>query len=337
MAMKKCLTAIALVGACQGSALAQNSVIMYGSFDGGLRRLTNVDAAGHSKLTINSSGTYNSNRLGFTGSEDLGSGLKARFMLETGFFGGSGEPAVAAQFWNREATVGLSGPWGSIDAGRQFSVNARTAAGYDPFRFKYLGIIPLSRGIIGSSQTRFNNDVQYTGRFGAFTARAEYMFGEAAGSTTANSAAAIGGTYAQGPLSAGAAFTKWKDGGGLGFDRNQGTIGGAYVIGRTRVALGYIHDRVQTAGADKIAKNTWIGASYDISPALVLTGALYRTNGSTAGVANDKKLLIAGATYALSKRTNLYAEVDRTRFSGGAIVNNQKVQTGVSAGLNHSF
>lgn len=335
--MNKLATAVVMVGVCQGLAFAQDSVQIYGSFDGGLRRVTNVDAAGNSKLTLNSSGTYNSNRLGFRGIEDLGGGLKARFMLETGFFGGTGEPAVPTQYWNREATVGLSGPWGGIDAGRQFSVNARTVAGYDPFRFKYLGIIPLSRAIIGSSQTRFNNDVQYTGRFGPFTARAEYMFGETAGSVSANSAVGVGGTYAQGPLSVGGAYTKWNDGGGAGFDRDQGTLGGTYIIGPMRLALGYIDDKVKTATLDRTAKNTWIGASYDVSAALVLSGAFYKTKGYTSGLLNEKKLLIVGGTYALSKRTNLYAEVDRTRFSGTAIVNTQTNQTGVSAGLNHTF
>lgn len=334
--MKNIAAAIVLGVACQGHVFAQDAIQVYGSIDGGFRRLSNVDAAGNSKLTMNSTGTYNSNRLGFRGIEDLGGGLKARFTLETGFFGGSGAQA-ADQYWNRESTVGLSGPWGAIDAGRQFSVSARTVAGYDPFRFKYLSIVPLSRAIIGSSQTRFDNDVQYTGTFGPITVRAERMFGEAAGSAATNSATGLGGTYAQGPISVGGAYTKWNDGGGAGFDRTQATLGGTYTIGATRVALGIIDDKVQTATVDKVAKNTWLGASYDVSSALALTGAFYKTKGSTSGVPNEKKLLMAGGTYALSKRSNLYFEVDRTRFSGGAIVNGQTNQTGVSAGLNHAF
>lgn len=337
MTMNKFATAIVLGAACQGHAFAQDSVQIYGSMDGGFRTLTNVDAAGHSRTTVNSTGTYNSNRLGFRGSEDLGGGLKARFALETGFFGGTGVQAVAAQYWNRESTVGLSGPWGSIDAGRQFSVSARTVSLYDPFRFKYLSIVPLSRAIIGTSQTRFDNDFQYTGRFGPLTVRAERMFGEAAGSSAKNSATGFGGTYAQGPFSVGGAYTKWNDGGGAGFDRTQATIGGTYTTGPVRLALGIIDDKVQTTTVDRVAKNTWLGASYDVSPALVLTGAFYDTKGSTSGVPNEKKLFMAGGTYALSKRSNLYFEVDRTRFSGTAIVNQQTSQTGFSAGFNHSF
>ena len=47
-------------------------------------------------------------------------------------------------------------------------------------------------------------------------------------------------------------------------------------------------------------------------------------------------LAIFGA-YALSKRTNFYAETDHNRFSGGAIVNGQTSQIGISGGINHSF
>ena len=45
-----------------------------------------------------------------------------------------------------------------------------------------------------------------------------------------------------------------------------------------------------------------------------------------------------GATYALSKRTNLYAEVDANRY-GGALVpsSKQTFQRGMSVGVMHLF
>lgn len=335
--MKKSLISLAIFGAFAGSATAQTTLTVYGSFDGGLRNLTNVDAAGNSKLSINSLGTYNSNRLGFKGVEDLGNGLRARFTLESGFFGGTGAMAAADQLFGRESTVGLSGPWGSIDLGRQFSVSARTISGYDPFNFKYLSIIPLSKEIIGISSDRFNNDVQYTGKFGNFTARAEYVPGEVAGSAQTGTALAAGGSYAAGPLSVGMAYTKWNDFGGLGMDRTQATIGGGYTLGALRISGGYIDNKVKTTGADTISQSSWIGAGYNITPTLALSGAYYKTKGSVSNLAREKDLLIVGGTYALSKRTNFYAETDHNRFSGGAIVNGQTSQTGISGGINHSF
>lgn len=335
--MKKSLISLAIFVAFAGSAEAQSTVTVYGSYDGGLRNLTNVDTAGNSKLSMNSLGTYNSNRLGFKGVEDLGDGLSVRFTLESGFFGGTGAAASVSEFFGRESTIGMSGSLGSIDLGRQFSVSARTIAGYDPFNFKYLGIIPLARETIGLSSSRFSKDAQYTGKFGNFTARAEYVTGEVAGSIKIGTVLAAGGTYAAGPFSVGAAFTKWNDFGGIGFDRTQATIGAAYTIGATRIAGGYIDDKINTSGTDTTSKNTWIGVAYNFTPAIALTGAYYKTKGRLANLPREKNLLIVGATYALSKRTNLYVEIDKNRFSGAAIVNGQASQTGIAGGLNHTF
>ncbi|OGA95496.1 MAG: hypothetical protein A3E79_10715 [Burkholderiales bacterium RIFCSPHIGHO2_12_FULL_61_11] len=284
---------------------------------------------------MNSTGLYNSNRLGFRGVEYLGGGLKARFSLESGFSGGTA--AGASELFGRQATVGLGGSWGAIDIGRQLSVSAKTISGYDPFSLKYLSIIPLARETIGKSSARFNNDVQYTGKFGNFTTRAEYVPGEVAGSTKTGTALATGGTYAAGPFSVGAAFTKWDDFGGIGFDRTQATIGAAYTIGATRIAGGYIDDKINTSGTDTTPKNTWIGVAYNFTPAIALTGAYYRTKGRLANLPREKNLLIVGATYAFSKRTNLHVEIDKNRFSGAAIVNGQTSQTGIARGLNHTF
>ena len=49
-----------------------------------------------------------------------------------------------------------------------------------------------------------------------------------------------------------------------------------------------------------------------------------------------------GMTYTLSKRTTLYAEVDRTKLAGGFATGgttklNQTRQSGVAAGIMHTF
>src|SRR3569833_1277636 len=83
--MKKTLLALAVIGTFCGAAQARADVTVYGSIDAGLRNQTNTDAAGDSLLSMGSNGTYRSNRLGFKGTEDLGGGLNAHFVLETGF------------------------------------------------------------------------------------------------------------------------------------------------------------------------------------------------------------------------------------------------------------
>jgi predicted porin len=333
--MKKSLLALAVLGAFAGAAQAQSSVTIYGSFDGGLRHTTNVNAAGDNNLTMGSTGTYNSNRLGFKGVEDLGGGLNAHFTLETGFNTGTGALDAANTLFNRTAAVGLGGAWGSLDFGRQYTVPFKTIAAYDPFGYKYPGI---ADAVASSAGTRYNNDVQYIGTFGAVTVRAEYALGEVAGDTGANSAKSIGGTFASGALSVGGAYNQRENATGT-LNTDYWTLGAAYKFGPARVSAGYVNQEAeQAAGADAKTRWMWAGVNYAITPAVELTGAFYKTklSGATTG---DKDNLMVGATYALSKRTNLYGLVTSKKFDGAAtaLSAGNRRQRDLAVGVNHLF
>jgi predicted porin len=178
--MKKSLLALAVLGAFAGVAQAQTNVTLYGSIDAGLRRVNKVDAAGDSRWTFGaptnvatgsgSNGTYQSNRVGFKGVEDLGGGLNAHFTLESGFNSGNGQLDATNSLFNRSAFVGLGGAWGALDLGRQYTVAYKTVAVYDPFNYKFTSLIPLSG--LALSGSRLNNDVQGTAVFGPATVRA---------------------------------------------------------------------------------------------------------------------------------------------------------------------
>lgn len=361
--MKKSLLALAVLGAFAGVAQAQTSVTIYGSFDAGVRYQSSQTANGNSKLTMGSNGTYNSNRIGFKGVEDLGGGLNAHFDLETGFNSGTGELNNASNMlFQRSAFVGLGGQWGSLDLGRQYTVAFKTVGAYDPFNYKYTAIIPLT-GASVSAGTRFNNDIQYTGTFGPITARAEWALGEQAGSARNASAQAVGVSYANGPLALGGAYTLRKPSVGTPAtfqDNRDWTVGGAYTFGPARVALGYARETQDAAaGSSTQTKNAWIGGSYDITPALGLSAAYYNTLTSSTS-SGKRQLFIVGTTYALSKRTNFYADIDYAKYDGsaaGTLTSNgvaattypagtqlpastiagQSKQTGVSVGINHLF
>jgi predicted porin len=86
--MKKSLFAIAAVTAFAGAAQAQSSVTVYGIIDtgyagGNTRVATGSAVARGTSSTLQMSGGESSNRLGFRGVEDLGSGLSAKFVLES--------------------------------------------------------------------------------------------------------------------------------------------------------------------------------------------------------------------------------------------------------------
>jgi predicted porin len=256
----------------------------------------------------------------------------------------------------------------------------KTVGAYDPFNYKFTGIIPTSQASI-TAGTRFDNDVQYTGTFGPVTARAEWALGEQAGSARNNSAQALGATYANGPISVGAAYTLRKPNAAVATtavpnpaadfqDNRHWTVGGAFTFGPARLAAGYARERQDLAsniGGDTTQKNAWFGGSYDITPALGLTAAYYdtrvdaNTSLAAANINGKRQLFIVGATYALSKRTNFYADVDYARFKDGLIgvgtgasgnvtgfsgggsqlglgsQNGQSRQVGASVGINHLF
>ena len=340
--MKKSLLALAVLGAFAGAAQAQTSVTIYGSFDAGIRNVDNFDAAGNSRLTMGSNGTFNSNRIGFRGVEDLGGGMNAHFTLETGFNTGTGALDNANnQLFNRSAFVGLGGAWGSVDLGRQYSVNFKTIGGYDPFTYKYTGIIPLAAN---GGLTRLNNDIQYTGAFGPVTVRAEYALGEVAGNTSAGAAAALGASFKTGPFSVGGAYTTRNNATDTA-DQNVWTVGGAFATGPFRIAGGYSDDDRDAgfalAAAHEI-RDAWLGGSFNITPAMALQAGWYHTRTELGTATGRKNLAIIGATYNLSKRTNFYADVDHARFRGAysgvfAAPAGQSRVTGISVGVNHLF
>ncbi len=119
--MKKSLLALAVFGAFAATA-AQAQVTLYGSIDGGIRNKTNTNAAGESLLTMGSNGTYNFNRLGFKGVEDLGGGMNAHFTLESGLNSGTGALDSSGLMWGRTSSVGIGSTWGTVDLGRQYTI-----------------------------------------------------------------------------------------------------------------------------------------------------------------------------------------------------------------------
>lgn len=98
------------------AALADSSVTMYGRVDLGLQQIHN----GGSTIRVDS-GTYTASRLGFRGVEDLGGGLSALFLLESGFNADTGNTQGGTRLFNRGSYVGLSSKdAGTVTIGRQY-------------------------------------------------------------------------------------------------------------------------------------------------------------------------------------------------------------------------
>src|SRR5690606_28467524 len=131
--MKKSLLVAALITGFAGVAQAETSVTQYGIADAGIgyERLKGSDGEESFKATRTGllSGGQSSSRWGLKGSEDLGQGLKAVFVLENGFNLGAGSTSQGRLF-GRQATVGLqSDAWGRLDFGRQTNIASKYLAG----------------------------------------------------------------------------------------------------------------------------------------------------------------------------------------------------------------
>lgn len=344
------LAAAALLPA---AACAQSSAVtIYGSIDGGVRYQTNVDAAGNGLLST-TSGNYYSNRLGFRGKEDLGNGLNAHFQLESGFNTKTGAlDNTNNVLFNRTAAVGLGGAWGSIDIGRQYTVGFRTEKFLDPFNHHFTPIVPLSSGAgtslpapaktaglsaSSNSGTRFNNDIQYTGTFGGLTVRAEYAPGEVAGDAGKGTARGAAFSYTGSTLlAAGAVIRKQTP---AGFTNNMFVAGGGFKLSGMTVKGGMSRERQETAAAGTYKNETrFAGISVRVNRPVEVTAAVYRSDYDSAAGTGRRDLFLVGATYAFSKRTNLYAEFDVNRYDGVLIPSSkQTFQRGTSVGVMHLF
>src|ERR1700722_9701326 len=89
--MKKTILAAAELGSFGATAHAQSRVTLYGLIESGISYGKNpAKPSGHDHLVKYGDGVTQGSRWGMRGSEDLGGGLKAIFVLESGFSSGDG-------------------------------------------------------------------------------------------------------------------------------------------------------------------------------------------------------------------------------------------------------
>ena len=224
--MKKSLLAIAAMTAFAGAAQAQSSVTVYGILDSGLVS-TKADTFNGNQVTqsaVQAGGVASTSRLGFKGSEDLGGGTSALFVLETALATAQTSAAnspsplfgTSATSGNRSSYVGLSNAkLGTGTVGYQYSLTHLTGLAGDPFGGMNLAGQPLVAitltGMAGSSAvannavavqpggpapgaaTGSNQDyasrstavIYETPNFSGFTAKASYSLNGGASTTNA--------------------------------------------------------------------------------------------------------------------------------------------------------
>lgn len=328
--MEKKLIAVAFAGLASTAAFAQSNVTVYGVAD---YYLGHSSSNGQSLNTIGDGG-YAATRVGFKGTEELGDGLKALFLLE--FWSNNAADTGVGLAGARQEYVGLSSDkYGILTAGYQYNPGAdvyttniaSTVVGvYSSNQIQTA--IANNGGNLRSLSTasRWANSVKYVSpNWAGFTFIAAYSAGEVTGDTSANSKWGFAGRYAQGPFGVDVAYLLQKDKVGIGelYDINEWYVGGRYDLGIVKAFATYQtlrNDARKTAAYDH---NAWTlslkvpvfekhavnleYAKISFDPANSL--ANQNNNGSS-------KSFSVGYEHNLSKRTMLYTAVAHTKNDG---------------------
>ncbi|MGB6007602.1 porin [Castellaniella sp.] len=378
--MKKTLLAAALLAgfATAGVAQAETSVTLYGILDTGYGYQNyKYDHAG-ADITAKSSGlrdgTFNGNRFGLKGSEDLGNGLRAIFQLEQGFNMGDGTAANETRAFHRQAFVGLSSDnWGTFTMGRQYS------AGVDTFLVPNGVNLGDSDKVFGSTGlgegTRVDNSFKYvTPDMSGF--KAIFMYGtdndggttvgrETDGSSFANrgSRVSVGALYANGPIGVGASYdrqsqttagydaaTSWQLNGsydfevvklGLAYGQDRhGKLGwngsAAGIVGKTMAGLLPVGGDLTN---DFKSNNYHVGLSAPLGGGTLYAGWNYSTSNlddsdKWGDEAGNISAYQLNYVYPLSKRTSVYTYASYMK-NIGYVKDLKGPEAGI--GLNHKF
>ncbi|AXF23085.1 porin [Burkholderia pyrrocinia] len=150
--MKLKSSAVTVFAFMAGAAHAQSSVTLFGAIDSGVY-YQSTSAASFASTAKNLGHVYGlkdagiySSFWGIKGTEDIGGGYKVNFRLQGVFNSSSGKLGLAdttgaSAIFNQQTTVGVSGPFGSIDLGRQFTPMIHAMADTDVRSAQYFGSI----------------------------------------------------------------------------------------------------------------------------------------------------------------------------------------------------
>jgi predicted porin len=356
-------SAVALMcGMAASAANAQSNVQVYGIVDSGIARVTNVNAAGDSMTKMPSLTSSFPSRVGFRGTEDLGNGLQAFFVLENGLAMDTGTQQQGGRLFGRQANVGLKGAWGSITLGRQLNMTYISALKTDvlgPNLFAIGSIDPYL------PNARSDNAIGYMGNFNGVVVGATWSFGRdgsAAGGPAATNCAGevAGNAKACRQYTALLGYETKEWGLNTSYDRMYGntgaaggltssnntdvrtTVNGYFMIGSTKIGGGVV-DRDTRAATGRVESDLYyLGVSHPIGLYTIDAQVARR---DTKNSSSDVNMLVARLTYNFTKRTAVYTALGRMANKGtsavaldaGGTVGAGLGQNGVMAGLRHIF
>jgi predicted porin len=356
--MKKSLLALAVLSSFAGVAAAQSTVTLFGIVDVNLREIKNNST----KQKQMSQDGINSSRLGVRGVEDLGGGLNASFWIEGGLNPDTGTPT--GQNWRRRSTLSLSGGFGEVRFGRDYTATFSNLTTYDPFGTNGVGQLTnisinnngvgntgiAAASVLGTNAGTYVRADNMAGYFlpsnlGGLYGNVQVAAQEAA-VPNGNKYQGVRIGYAAGPVNVSVAYGKTETGTP---DLKVTSLGGSYDLGVVQIMAVY-----EQLKADPRKHATYlIGAIVPLGQGQLKVS--YDKSNETGGTAaqneRDADQIAIGYVYNLSKRTALYGQYSRINNKGGVdgatyqvgAINGSLGTTpgtksqGVEFGLRHSF
>jgi predicted porin len=345
--MKKHIIPLAILSTISPFSHAQSSVTLYGLIDEGFEAASNTAVPGsHSGarlFRLDSTFGLNSSRWGLRGIEDLGGGLHATFVLESGFELNNGRLQQGGAEFGRQAFVGLtSDRFGAVTLGRQYD-SVVDYIGRFEFGDSTVGTLhaahPADLDNINDTR-RTNNAIKFhSANYAGFSFEGLYSFGGVPGSVSTNSEFSLAAGYTGASVDLGVAYLNAKNPAASLFGSNPTdtpasngltatpilsgyatansyqvvAAGGSYVFGGWRLGSTYSNIRFGGVKALEQATATFndaeVSVQYQFTPQL-RAGVAYnylhgsQVNGTVGGSTYNQ--FSAGTDYTLSARTDVY-------------------------------
>lgn len=273
-----------------------------------------------------------SSALIFSGKEDLGGGLYAGFELASFLKLDSGNtwPQVnGGPFWSRRSVLKLGGSFGEVYAGRSLTPQELMTLLNDPWYWDgsaaNIGWDVQQAHYRSSAFIRTNNTLGYVSPdMSGFKVSLAYSLAEGAGKRD------LGGsvTYNNGPLSLGVAHDRSHGLDNAGSTDSITTLVGAYDFGAVRPMA---HITSTKVNGERYASFS-LAATAPVGAGVVKAHLSYLDDVNTA-TEDDEALNRIGVGYQhnLSKRTNVFAQLSRTK------ARTYSAKNVIEFGMEHSF
>lgn len=298
----QCCLALCAAFTISTPAFSQTSVTIYGVAD----VYGEVSKGDKSQTGINSGGLSGS-RLGFKATQDFSNGLSALAKFEAGVGADSGTSTQGGRTWGRQTFVGLSGGFGTVTVGRQYTPTFNALDSDDPFETGAgSGISSGIVSIIGG--TRADNSLVWEmPKMGDISANVMYAAGESTtGSNSNGNFVGANVRYASGPLGIGLTLGHQNRADDPGTAASSALLAGTYDFGAFSLMAGVqaVKNLTRATATDDDRTEYFLGTHIPVGNDAVWLGA---ASGSTKGVSGTRATqLSAGYLHALFKNTTLY-------------------------------